>query len=198
MPLKIPCISLWQPYASLMAWGFKRIETRHWAWPGDLPAFLAIHAAKKWDGELAAMCRTPQFAECLEKMGVIWTSGRHSGGFCSVRHWAKLQRPSLPFGAVVAVVRLVECVSTGMVRAAFDNGISTFAARALADPSRAEAHFGNYESGRYCWTTDRVFRLPTPISERGCQSIWKWEPPAEAAAWIEEQTAALAAGGTID
>jgi hypothetical protein len=40
-------LSLWQPWASLIADGRKKIETRHWemTWRGP----LAIHAAKKVD-----------------------------------------------------------------------------------------------------------------------------------------------------
>lgn len=39
-------ISLWQPWASAIALGWKRIETRHWATTHRGP--LAIHAAKRW------------------------------------------------------------------------------------------------------------------------------------------------------
>jgi len=45
-------ISLWQPWASLMSDGRKRIETRHWRGPLDLVGQeIAIHAAKKVDAE---------------------------------------------------------------------------------------------------------------------------------------------------
>lgn len=42
-------ISLWQPYASLIALNIKRFETRHWStsYRGE----IAIHAAKRWTGE---------------------------------------------------------------------------------------------------------------------------------------------------
>lgn len=39
-------ISLWQPWASAMALGSKRIETRHWA--TSYRGTLAIHAAKRF------------------------------------------------------------------------------------------------------------------------------------------------------
>ena len=38
-------ISLWQPWASAMAFGWKQVETRHWATKYRGP--LLIHAAKK-------------------------------------------------------------------------------------------------------------------------------------------------------
>ena len=42
-------VSLWQPWASLMAGGAKKVETRSWRWPKELPAIVAIHAAKTWN-----------------------------------------------------------------------------------------------------------------------------------------------------
>lgn len=39
-------ISLWQPWASLMAMGLKKVETRHW--PTRYRGPLLIHAAKKF------------------------------------------------------------------------------------------------------------------------------------------------------
>lgn len=43
-------ISLWQPWASLMAANAKKIETRHW--PTNIRGLVAIHAAQKWNEEL--------------------------------------------------------------------------------------------------------------------------------------------------
>ena len=39
-------ISLWQPWATAIAVGVKRVETRHW--PTNHTGPLAIHAAKHW------------------------------------------------------------------------------------------------------------------------------------------------------
>lgn len=48
-------ISLWQPYASAIPLGFKRVETRHWT--TNYRGELAIHAAKKDDKILRAVTR---------------------------------------------------------------------------------------------------------------------------------------------
>jgi hypothetical protein len=42
-------LSLWQPWASAIALGHKRIETRHWS--TSYRGLLAIHAAKRWTRE---------------------------------------------------------------------------------------------------------------------------------------------------
>lgn len=55
------CISLWQPWASAIAWELKRIETRSWRPPDNLIGQrIAIHAAKRWTAAerdaYAALC----------------------------------------------------------------------------------------------------------------------------------------------
>ncbi len=50
LPTTLKCISLWQPWASLITDGRKQIETRHWPAPAWLiGAELAIHATKYVD-----------------------------------------------------------------------------------------------------------------------------------------------------
>lgn len=41
-------LSIWQPWASLIAIGAKHVETRHWGTPYRGP--LLIHASKRWTG----------------------------------------------------------------------------------------------------------------------------------------------------
>ena len=81
-------ITLWQPWATLVACGVKSIETRSWATPHRGP--LLIHAAKRWDDGLA-----------LALAGVNHVF-RGEG-------LPTLPR-ELPLGCVVAIARLVDCV----------------------------------------------------------------------------------------
>lgn len=74
-------ISLWQPWASYIAVGSKRFETRSWATQYRGP--LAIHAAKR---PLSGLER-----ELLEE-------------------WPLPFGVSLPFGAIVATCNLVDCI----------------------------------------------------------------------------------------
>lgn len=48
LPERIPCVSLWEPYASLVIAGVKTIETRTWPWPYGR-SWLVIHRAKHVD-----------------------------------------------------------------------------------------------------------------------------------------------------
>jgi hypothetical protein len=78
----IKAISLWQPWASLMAAGVKRHETRHWDTKHRGP--IAIHAAKTLD-----LAGCPDRL-CIDAFGVSWPA-------------------QLPLGAVVAIGQLVAC-----------------------------------------------------------------------------------------
>lgn len=73
-------ISLWQPWATAVAIGVKKIETRHWCPTYRGP--LAIHAAKRWDKSQR------DFA------GVELALGRLP--------------KRIPFGAVIAICDLVD------------------------------------------------------------------------------------------
>jgi hypothetical protein len=142
-------ISLWQPWASLVAHGHKKIETRSWRCPLQPGTLLAIHAAKRWNSELAILSSTIPFVDALK--GIATYGGRG---------W-----PNLPSGVIVAVVRFAECITT------------TEALMRPRLVTNWEGHFGNYGGGRFAWIFDRILRIDEPVREPGRQSIWEWKPP---------------------
>ena len=77
-------ISLWQPWASLMALDEKKIETRSWATHYRGP--LAIHAAKK-----PVVRIFTSLLMALRRVGVY-------------------DVPDLPLGAIVGVCDLIDCI----------------------------------------------------------------------------------------
>ena len=87
------CISLWQPWASLVAIGAKRIETRSWSTRYRCP--LAIHAAKYYSMNTADYASSSPCADVLRIAGLEW--GR------------------LPFGGIVAVAYLFDVAPTASV-----------------------------------------------------------------------------------
>lgn len=58
------CISLWQPWATLLVRGFKKNETR--SWPLNHRGRTLIHAAKRWTREQARLCASWPFNEYLD------------------------------------------------------------------------------------------------------------------------------------
>lgn len=79
------CISLWQPWASLVAIGAKQYETRHWT--TRYRGLIAIHAAKKRDFEVLDAWKQRPVFDTLREAGYPVFS-------------------SLPRGCVVAIADL--------------------------------------------------------------------------------------------
>jgi hypothetical protein len=125
-------LSLWQPWASLVACGAKRIETR--SWRTDYRGLVGIHAAK-YRGELD-WCADPVFRAALLGAGIRGPA-------------------DLPFGAVLAVGTVRDCVRTDRLQV-----------------SGPEAAFGNYAPGRWAWYVTDCQRLVDPIPWAGKRGLW--------------------------
>ena len=156
------CLSLWQPWATLIAIGAKRIETRHWSTSYRGP--LLIHAAKKWDRELSEMCCDEPFNSALRKNGTT----------CADAHaWG------LPRGYIIAVVDLINCqeVKRTHVKAVDHSSTSGsyVLSAALADGKIVagnEHEFGDYTVGRFAWMLANIRRFETPVPCVGHQQIF--------------------------
>jgi hypothetical protein len=85
----IKALSLWQPWASLMALGYKMRETRHWS--TNYRGVVAIHAAKTVDGAGA-----PDEL-CIAALGREWPH-------------------TVPRGEILAIGDLTRCVEASRVR----------------------------------------------------------------------------------
>lgn len=88
-------LSLWQPWASLIARGYKQFETRSWS--TSYRGLLVIHAAKHFTIEEREICMRQPFAKALKQAG-----------------YNKLA--DLPLGAALCVVELVDILPTERVR----------------------------------------------------------------------------------
>lgn len=144
-------LSLWQPWASAIAVGAKRIETRSWETSYRGP--LLIHAA-----------RTKVGMEALRMNAWMWRAVLAVSPSVSV----ETAFAELPFGAVLARCELVDCVPAG----------DTEAIRAVAQSigerySPYERELGNYRTGRWAWMLSKVEPLPAAVSTRGRQGLFE-------------------------
>ena len=158
-------ISLTQPWATLVAIGQKKIETRSWA--TAYRGWLLIHAAKGFPAEAQALCGTTPFLMALRRGGVNSST-------------------ALPRGAIVAVANLHHVGqfyrSTG--GGALRDGICIRGKPyRIDDPN--ELAFGDFTPGRYGFILTNVHPLPEPVLCRGALSVWV--PPPEALARVQEQ-----------
>lgn len=145
-------LSLIQPWATLIAIGSKRIETRSWS--TDYRGPIAIHASK-WmtpAGKYVNADVEACIAMCYREP---FTTELTMGGIARVL--------DLPSGAIVATARLVDVVRTDAIRV-----------------GELEREFGDYRPGRFAWRLADVQQLRTPVPYRGFPGLW--DLPAEALA----------------
>lgn len=166
-------LTIWQPWASLIACGAKQYETRSWATQYRGP--IAIHAAarytRKWD---------------LPVDLVKVADAEMAAGRCS--KWG-----DMPFGAVIATAELVS-----VWRIAYNVKMDVEEARKypiigerMAEdkretvgydyfvPSKKEIALGDWTPGRYAWKLANVKILQSPIPVKGKQGLWNFEMPGD-------------------
>ncbi|BBI34492.1 ASCH domain-containing protein [Cohnella abietis] len=142
-------ITIHQPWATLIALGEKKYETRSWATKHRGP--LAIHAGMKID------------REACERESIKSTLAKH--GYTA---------DNLPTGAIVAITNLRECykvhrdILAGLVL------LHAESTRTYLETLSNEYHFGDYGVGRFAWRMKDVRRLIDPVPAKGQQGLWNW------------------------
>ena len=172
-------ISLWQPWAWLMACGAKRIETRSWAWPAasrGQPTLICstastpvvarhVFAGSDFQSALALAVIRPR--ESQER--VCCNDGRMLHGYALAVGWPVASLP------------------THHDRRLHHVG----GAAQHMPPGTPEADFGNYSPGRFGILFAGVRALPAPFPIKGGQRVWNANPyaPARALEQIGMRTA---------
>ena len=138
-------LTIWQPWAGIVAAGIKRNETRNWG--TNYRGRIAIHAAKQdihigWcrylsDEAAEVICRRLDLPEVFNAV------------------------EAFPTGCVLATANLVECIK--------------ITPEFIATLSPDELALGDYTLGRYAWKMADVKQLSDPIPARGRQGLWEWE-----------------------
>lgn len=153
------CLSLWQPWASLIVGGVKRVESRSWYMRHRGP--LLIHAAKKWTPELGTVAAGFFYRRALERLGFVLTADEAA----AMRGWG------MPFGAIVGRVDVIGCTVVRDCDEQLDGPRLTEDGRVgLTIPERL---FGDYEDeGRFAILTANPVRFGAPIPYRGSQGLF--------------------------
>lgn len=168
------CLTLHQPWASLMAAGLKRVETR--SWPLHYRGPLLIHAGKKWDADLAFLAAGRPFRTALEQIGVVFEATEEA----AQRGWG------IPFGAIIGRVDVTGCVGTDRVgrweqtrgevdrNYLFDNvGImGPCDGKPYLFVSDAEKAFGDYSPDRFAFVCSDPIQFEAPIPFKGCIGLF--------------------------
>lgn len=138
-------LTIKQPWASLIAFGEKEIETRSWRTKYRGP--LLIHAGKSVDHDI---CKIHPFTDVLVNHGIIF-------------------KQDMPTGVIVAKCELASCQ-----KIIEDDGIcATTDGHILIKGNEYE--FGDYTEGRYAWILGNIKLLKKPIPAKGKLSLWEYE-----------------------
>ena len=160
-------ISLWQPWASAIAFGLKHYETRSWQPSSKLVGqVIAIHAAKRKD--LSGSIRW-----CQHRLGLPASADAPANASpeqCKAIGDAAIEFEQLPFGAIVCLCRVVK------IWQVVDE------VSALRHVGPVEAQWGDYSLGRYYWELQCFYVFEQPIPCMGRQGVFDWQIPVE---WIE-------------
>lgn len=144
-------ITLHQPWATLVAIGAKRIETR--SWPTSYRGQIAIHAAASF----------PDYGRKFSLQPVVYDT---VGKLCRTH-----STRGYPLGSVLATCELVACwpIEVFDITGEYSDG------KVFVEMRELEREFGNYGPGRYAWILKNVREFPAPIPAKGNRRIWNWE-----------------------
>lgn len=164
-------ISLWQPWASLMANEAKKDETRNGL--TKVRGEVAICASLKWTTELKNLSCSQPFFSAL--------AGIEESGLTGIE-WTEATKiiTATPLGCVVAVGELYDSIPSEEWMENFDRLRKRTGSDAPVSMYR-EHTFGNYAPGRGVWRFRKMRKLATPVPCKGAQQ-WFFLPAAVEAA----------------
>ena len=176
-------ITLWQPWAQLIAIGEKRYETR--SWETKYRGMIAIHAAKKkppQQGDLESDVFSSMTNAFAKHYGA-WRFDWHLGG-TRMNSNGSDNGFDIPLGCVIAIAELVECWritdnghTNGSPLAAQIEGGRYGGKTNIVEGK--EILFGDWTPGRYAWEFTNMKMLPEPILVKGKQGLWTWDEMPE-------------------
>ena len=160
--MKIKALSLWQPWASLIAVGAKHYETRSWATNHRGPLLICASKGGLSNRDLMQLLLEPEFQTALWPLVPPYADKE-----TSLLHRAKFIFNSLYFGRAVALVDLVDCQKCGPNAFQFADDRGMVAREKL---------FGDFSPGRYAWKLENVRHIePFPVTGR--QGLFEVEIP---------------------
>lgn len=188
------CITLHQPYASLVARRLKRFETRSWKTSYRGP--LAIHAGQRRPFNLTRQAEPPRIGTWTIDWGLHPDlSGATNGGFDEGTGFVLVEREDdatgpedcldyipLHLGAVVAVAEVTDCLpivnahiphDPPAIEATNDGGLHLWQAHGQTQDITNQRPYGHWTPGSWAWRLDDMRPLAEPIPAKGKERLWR-------------------------
>lgn len=139
-------ITLWQPWATLLAVGCKHMETRSWStkYRGE----ILIHASKKPYSQVRKILPTEDRRYIEDLLRINRINGQEH----------------IPTGVIVGKAELMGCIK---ITESFRSG--------LANIRPEELILGDFTPGRYAWIIKRPVLFKEPIPAKGMQGLWNYD-----------------------
>lgn len=162
--MKLVCVSMWQPWATLLMLGLKTYETRSWS--TSHRGLLGIHAAKR-----AIDVDTRSYFEDSGLREFIWDNhafdvlGEYDGGHVH--------------GALLGTVELITCKPTDAVYRPEPSWNAPFEDWPVPDVP-LDYYLGDFTPGRFAWecSTPRIYTYhPSVRGQQGLFSVDVSEVP---------------------
>lgn len=180
-------ITLWQPWASLLAIGAKQHETRSWKTSYRGP--VAIHAAKINSAKNDHLVLLERLIRAAKEKDLVHGKDPFVEAASKAFKDNNIDWPWLPCGKVIATADLVNCWRIVQYPGADIDRAKHIQIGAELDvpkkhpdfgryivPTETEMLFGDWTPGRYAWEFQNVKIFDKPISAKGKQGLWNWEP----------------------
>jgi len=162
-------LTLYQPWATLIAIGAKKVETRWWSTKYRGP--LAIHAGKLLN---FINMRHPDCVlegEIADRLNQYYNDRNRKG---EPDYKIFRFQNYFPLGEIVATCELVDIVCQELK---FPHGytpiIHSNGKQWVLSPE--ELAFGCYEPFRMLWLLSNIKKLEVPIPAKGHQGLWEWD-----------------------
>ena len=142
----IRVLTLYQPWATFVINGLKKIETR--PKPTSFRGTYLIHAAKKWTIAQERLCYDPFYRECLVSCGVILNDD------------SKFLKKQMNLGKALGTVSVSGCVQI------------TFKILKDMKLTHQEYELGNFNITRWAWFLSNQKVLKNPFDYKGMQGYY--------------------------
>jgi hypothetical protein len=156
-------LSVWQPWASLIANSAKKIATQ--TWPTNYRGLVAIHAWKNWpmwDKDLVKIAVSRKFREALFGDKSYEPATTTATGATIARANNIVLASNLPRDCFIALGKIQNCIST------------TEQPKLIPPVTSDEYHFGDYSPDMWMWVFEEIWKLREPVYAPGHRrKLWK-------------------------
>ncbi len=160
-------LTIWQPWASLIATGEKIYETR--SWPTKYRGPIAIHAAKKDPAKVPITPGLDKYGRNDKSPWIFLPTGCVIATGELVNVWHIVHNPGLN----VDKAKYIDVGAESMVEDKHAPGFGDYFI-----PTEKEAALGDWTPGRYAWEIRNVKILAVAPEVKGRQGLWNWDENA--------------------